>query len=93
MSILSSNTMSCSTVSCLSQLCLKDYQQNHPEVTVLDPPGAIERIYNRQSMLQGMADLNLSDCSGNNPQKVHLTLKFKTFLSFPQSEFCFGKFL
>ncbi|WZY86303.1 hypothetical protein YC2023_032687 [Brassica napus] len=44
---------------------IEDYQQKHPEVTVLDPPSAIKRIYNRQSMLQGMADLNLSDCSGS----------------------------
>ncbi|KFK30006.1 hypothetical protein AALP_AA7G205500 [Arabis alpina] len=47
------------------QEVIEDYQQKHPEVTVLDPPGAIQRIYNRQSMLQGMADLNLSDCSGS----------------------------
>ncbi|CAH8369106.1 unnamed protein product [Eruca vesicaria subsp. sativa] len=44
---------------------IEDYQQKHPEVTVLDPPGAIQRIHNRQSMLQGLADLNLSDCSGS----------------------------
>ncbi|KAL1215829.1 Inositol-tetrakisphosphate 1-kinase 2 [Cardamine amara subsp. amara] len=44
---------------------IEDYREKHPEVTVLDPPGAIQRIYNRQSMLQGMADLNLSDCSGS----------------------------
>ncbi|CAH2051930.1 unnamed protein product [Thlaspi arvense] len=43
---------------------IEDYQQNHPEVTVLDPPGAIQRIYNRQSMLQGIADLNLAECDG-----------------------------
>ncbi|VVB02117.1 unnamed protein product [Arabis nemorensis] len=43
---------------------IEDYQQKHPEVTVLDPPGAIQRIYNRQSMLQGIADLNLADCDG-----------------------------
>ncbi|KAF8112345.1 hypothetical protein N665_0065s0115 [Sinapis alba] len=47
------------------QEVIEDYQQTHPEVTVLDPPSAIQRIYNRQSMLQGMADLNLSDCSGS----------------------------
>ena len=40
-------------------------QQKHPEVTVLDPPCAIQRIYNRQSMLQGIADINLADCDGN----------------------------
>ncbi|VYS52385.1 unnamed protein product [Arabidopsis thaliana] len=41
---------------------ITDYQQKHPEVTVLDPPCAIQRIYNRQSMLQGIADINLADC-------------------------------
>ncbi|KAG2318661.1 hypothetical protein Bca52824_011874 [Brassica carinata] len=45
---------------------IEDYQQKHPEVTVLDPPGAIQRIHNRQSMLQGLADLNLSDCGGSS---------------------------
>lgn len=44
---------------------LKDYRQKHPEVTVLDPPDAIEHLHNRQSMLQDVADLNLSDCHGN----------------------------
>ncbi|EFH62188.1 hypothetical protein ARALYDRAFT_343072 [Arabidopsis lyrata subsp. lyrata] len=43
---------------------IEDYQQKHPEVTVLDPPCAIQRIYNRQSMLQGIADINLADCDG-----------------------------
>ncbi|KAH0940770.1 hypothetical protein HID58_000407 [Brassica napus] len=47
------------------QEVIEDYQQTHPEVTVLDPPSSIQRIYNRQSMLQGMADLKLSDCSGS----------------------------
>ncbi|KAF5444275.1 hypothetical protein F2P56_036761 [Juglans regia] len=42
----------------------KDYRQKHPEVTVLDPPDAIEHLHNRQSMLQDVADLNLSDCHG-----------------------------
>ncbi|KAF9622966.1 hypothetical protein IFM89_035681 [Coptis chinensis] len=40
---------------------LEDYRQNHPEVTVLDPPDAIQHVYNRQSMLQDVADLNLSN--------------------------------
>ncbi|XP_070663414.1 inositol-tetrakisphosphate 1-kinase 4-like isoform X4 [Malus domestica] len=42
----------------------KDYRQKHPEVTVLDPPNSVEHLYNRQSMLQEVADLNLSDCYG-----------------------------
>lgn len=43
---------------------LEDYRQEHPEVTVLDPPDAIQHVHNRQSMLQGVADLNLPDCYG-----------------------------
>ncbi|KAG4910312.1 hypothetical protein JHK87_056428 [Glycine soja] len=42
----------------------KDYRQKHPEVTVLDPPDAIQHLHNRQSMLQDVVDLNLSDCHG-----------------------------
>ncbi|XP_010530695.1 PREDICTED: inositol-tetrakisphosphate 1-kinase 2 isoform X2 [Tarenaya hassleriana] len=52
----------------LHKLLGKEWQEaieeKHPEVTILDPPGAIQCIYNRQSMLQGVADLNLSDCGG-----------------------------
>lgn len=44
---------------------LKDYREKHPEVTVLDPPDAIQHLLNRQSMLQDVADLNLSDSYGN----------------------------
>lgn len=43
---------------------LEDYWEQHPEVTVLDPPDAIQHLYNRQSMLQDVADLNLPDCHG-----------------------------
>ncbi|KAL5705921.1 hexokinase [Ranunculus cassubicifolius] len=43
---------------------LEDYRQDHPEVTVLDPPDAIQHVYNRQSMLQDVADLNLSNRHG-----------------------------
>ncbi|XP_057991020.1 inositol-tetrakisphosphate 1-kinase 4 isoform X2 [Hevea brasiliensis] len=52
---------------CLFYFCyfvLKDYQQKHPEVTVLDPPDAIQHVRNRQSMLHDVADLDLSDCQG-----------------------------
>ncbi|KAK4563460.1 hypothetical protein RGQ29_005827 [Quercus rubra] len=42
----------------------KDYRHKHPEVTVLDPPDAIQHLRNRKSMLQGVVDLNLSDCHG-----------------------------
>jgi hypothetical protein len=43
---------------------LKDYHEEHPEVTVLDPPNAIEHLNNRQSMLEEVADLNLSNFYG-----------------------------
>ncbi|KAI3491214.1 hypothetical protein L1887_44461 [Cichorium endivia] len=46
------------------QQILEDYRLTHPEVTVLDPPGAIQHVYNRQSMLQDVADLDLSDSYG-----------------------------
>ncbi|GFZ16855.1 inositol 1,3,4-trisphosphate 5/6-kinase family protein [Actinidia rufa] len=42
----------------------KDYRVKHPEVTVLDPPYAIQHVYNRQSMLENVADLNLPECHG-----------------------------
>ncbi|CAN0920881.1 Inositol-tetrakisphosphate 1-kinase 2, partial [Linum grandiflorum] len=42
----------------------KDYRQKHPEVTVIDPPAAIRHLSNRQSMLQYVADLKLSDFYG-----------------------------
>ncbi|XP_064996633.1 inositol-tetrakisphosphate 1-kinase 3-like isoform X2 [Musa acuminata AAA Group] len=53
----------------------KDYMENHPEVTVLDPPAAIQRLYNRQSMLQDVADLNLSNCYGRvgTPRQLVIT--------------------
>ncbi|XP_013627222.1 PREDICTED: inositol-tetrakisphosphate 1-kinase 2-like isoform X2 [Brassica oleracea var. oleracea] len=54
---------------------IEDYQKKHQEVTVLDPPGAIQRIHNRQSMLQGLADLNLSDCSVAKPLWIDGTAK------------------
>jgi len=44
---------------------LKDYRKNNPEVAVLDPPDAIEQLLNRQSMLNDVTNLNLSDCYGN----------------------------
>lgn len=53
-------------LSFLFPYALKDYQQKHPEVTVLDPPAAIQHLRNRESMLQDVADLNLSDYHGNS---------------------------
>ncbi|BAF25933.1 inositol-tetrakisphosphate 1-kinase 1 [Oryza sativa Japonica Group] len=46
------------------QQVLEDYREEHPEVTVLDPPNAIQHLHNRQSMLQEVADLNLSNAYG-----------------------------
>ncbi|CAN0920877.1 Inositol-tetrakisphosphate 1-kinase 2 [Linum grandiflorum] len=43
---------------------IEDYRQKHPEVTVIDPPAAIRHLSNRQSMLQYVADLKLSDFYG-----------------------------
>ncbi|KAI9106588.1 hypothetical protein K1719_022116 [Acacia pycnantha] len=43
---------------------LEDYRLSHPEVTVLDPPDAIQHIRNRQYMLQAVDDLNLSESYG-----------------------------
>jgi hypothetical protein len=49
----------------LVYLFLKDFRHKRPEVTILDPPDAIQHLLNRQSMLQNVAELNLSDCYGN----------------------------
>uniref|UniRef100_A0A0E0INV6 Inositol-tetrakisphosphate 1-kinase n=1 Tax=Oryza nivara TaxID=4536 RepID=A0A0E0INV6_ORYNI len=46
------------------QQVLEVYREEHPEVTVLDPPNAIQHLHNRQSMLQEVADLNLSNAYG-----------------------------
>ncbi|KAK3150949.1 hypothetical protein QOZ80_3AG0239750 [Eleusine coracana subsp. coracana] len=46
------------------QQVLEDYHEEHPEVTVLDPPNAIQHLNNRQSMLEEVADLNLSNFYG-----------------------------
>ncbi|KAL0361324.1 UNVERIFIED_CONTAM: Inositol-tetrakisphosphate 1-kinase [Sesamum radiatum] len=54
---------------------LEDYRQTHPNVTVLDPPDAIQHVYNRQSMLQDVADLNLSDSHGKVGVPKQLVIK------------------
>ncbi|ESR35976.1 hypothetical protein CICLE_v100287892mg, partial [Citrus x clementina] len=63
-----------------------DYRQKHPEVTILDPPDAIKHLHNRQSMLQDVADLNLSDCNGKVrvPRQMVIT---KDSLSIPDQVF------
>ncbi|XP_062101588.1 inositol-tetrakisphosphate 1-kinase 3-like isoform X2 [Humulus lupulus] len=42
----------------------KDYRQTHPEVTILDPPDAIQLLHNRQYMLQAVADMGLCEDYG-----------------------------
>ncbi|KAF1860810.1 hypothetical protein Lal_00000223 [Lupinus albus] len=43
---------------------IEDYRQKRPEVIILDPPDAIQHLHNRESMLQDVVDINLSDCHG-----------------------------
>ena len=57
---------------------LKDYHEEHPEVTVLDPPNAIKHLNNRQSMLEEVADLNLSNFYGNDAVRLFF-LMFTSF--------------
>ncbi|KEH43981.1 inositol 1,3,4-trisphosphate 5/6-kinase [Medicago truncatula] len=47
-----------------NQVFKQDFRQKHPDVFVLDPPDAIQHLHNRQSMLQDVVDLNLSECNG-----------------------------
>ncbi|KAG2535571.1 inositol-tetrakisphosphate 1-kinase 3-like [Panicum virgatum] len=46
------------------QQLLEEYRETHPEVTVLDPPGAIAHLLDRQSMLQEVSELDLTDRYG-----------------------------
>uniref|UniRef100_A0A2P2MJA5 Inositol-tetrakisphosphate 1-kinase n=1 Tax=Rhizophora mucronata TaxID=61149 RepID=A0A2P2MJA5_RHIMU len=57
------------------QQILEEYRRTHPEVTVLDPPDAIQHLYNRQSMLQCVADMNLSDSYGKVDIPRQLVIK------------------
>ncbi|EPS59391.1 hypothetical protein M569_15417 [Genlisea aurea] len=43
---------------------LEEYRCVHPEVTVLDPPSAIQQLHSRQYMLRDVANLNLSEPCG-----------------------------
>ncbi|XP_039069882.1 inositol-tetrakisphosphate 1-kinase 3 isoform X1 [Hibiscus syriacus] len=54
---------------------LEDYRHTHPEVTVLDPPDAIQHLHNRQSMLQCVADMNLSSSYGKVGVPRQLVIK------------------
>ncbi|XP_022763565.1 inositol-tetrakisphosphate 1-kinase 3-like isoform X8 [Durio zibethinus] len=64
---------------------IQDYRQTHPEVTVLDPPDAIQHLRNRQSMLQDVVDLNLSDFCVAKPLVVDGSSKsHELFLAYDQ---------
>ncbi|GLT50399.1 hypothetical protein SLA2020_238860 [Shorea laevis] len=54
---------------------LEEYRQTHPEVIVLDPPDAIQHLHNRQSILQCVADMNLSDSYGKVGVPKQLVIK------------------
>lgn len=54
---------------------LEDYRLTHPEVTILDPPSAIQHLQNRQTMLQFVADLNLSNSYGSVGVPRQLVIK------------------
>ncbi|GMI90628.1 inositol 1,3,4-trisphosphate 5/6-kinase 3 [Hibiscus trionum] len=54
---------------------LEEYRQTHPKVLVLDPPDAIKHLQNRQSMLQCVADMNLSEFYGKVGVPRQLVIK------------------
>lgn len=58
---------------------IEDYRKRNPEVTVLDPPEAIRLVHNRQSMLQDVANLNLSDNHGKIGVPRQLVIKKDPF--------------
>ncbi|KAE8658801.1 Inositol-tetrakisphosphate 1-kinase 3 [Hibiscus syriacus] len=71
-------TIMCSRMT-VTNLCLsKDYRQTHPEVTVLDPPDAIQHLHNHQSMLQYVADMNLFNSYGKVGVPRQLVIKKDT---------------
>ncbi|KAL9685083.1 hypothetical protein QQ045_022530 [Rhodiola kirilowii] len=43
---------------------LEEFMQDHPEVTILDPPNAIDQLRNRESMLKDVDDMKLSVSCG-----------------------------
>ncbi|PON72589.1 Inositol-tetrakisphosphate 1-kinase [Trema orientale] len=53
----------------------QDYRQTHPEVTVLDPPDAIQHLHNRQYMLQAVADMDLCEAYGKVGVPRQLVIK------------------
>ncbi|CAN1185220.1 Inositol-tetrakisphosphate 1-kinase 3, partial [Linum perenne] len=54
----------------LHKVRYNDYRRSHPEVTVLDPPDAIQHLHNRQSMLQCVADMNLCSSYVDVPRQL-----------------------
>ncbi|XP_045814217.1 inositol-tetrakisphosphate 1-kinase 3-like isoform X4 [Trifolium pratense] len=67
----------------LARSVTEDFRHKHPEVTILDPPDAIQHLLNRQSMLQNVAELNLSDCHGKVgvPQQLVITKNPSTIIN------------
>ncbi|CAD5327295.1 unnamed protein product [Arabidopsis thaliana] len=63
---------------------LEEFRLAHPDVTVLDPPDAILHLRNRQSMLQCVADMNLSDSNGRVGVPKQLVIK-KDASSIPEA--------
>ncbi|KAJ8762471.1 hypothetical protein K2173_007910 [Erythroxylum novogranatense] len=62
-------------IGCEWRQILEDYRRIHPEVTVLDPPDAIQHLHNRQSMLQCVAEISLSDSCGKVDIPRQLVIK------------------
>ncbi|KAL8144217.1 hypothetical protein V2J09_017249 [Rumex salicifolius] len=54
---------------------LEDYRLAHPDVTILDPPHAIQHLRNRQTMLQDVDDLNLTNAHGTIGVPKQLVIK------------------
>ncbi|KAG8377424.1 hypothetical protein BUALT_Bualt08G0031500 [Buddleja alternifolia] len=65
-------------VGLIIRIYIYDYRKTHPNVTVLDPPDAIQHVHSRQSMLQDVADLNLSDAYGKVGVPKQLVIKKDT---------------
>ncbi|CAN5960770.1 unnamed protein product [Sphagnum jensenii] len=52
-----------------------NYKHKYPDVIVLDPPEAIQQLQSRQSMLEGVAQLDLCDCGVAKPLVADGTAK------------------
>ncbi|KAF6157085.1 hypothetical protein GIB67_041546 [Kingdonia uniflora] len=60
-----------------SRFLYLDYRQKDPKVIVLDPPDAIQHVHNRQSMLQDVADLNISESHVLTSKELILVVDLK----------------